>query len=114
VVALFDIAAEMLQRCGLDQKNAQSVLLPLVESTVKNLSGSEPARALTGTFSRGDLTTIRRHLEALALEGPAEALTAYRLLGQRSLMLMAKNGADPAILKRIANVLKRAPTKRGR
>lgn len=114
LVALFDIAAEMLQRCGLDQKNAQRVLLPLVESTVKNLSSSGPARALTGTFARGDLATIRKHLAALAGDGPAEALTAYRLLGQRSLMLMTMNGADPAILKQIADVLKRAPKNRRR
>ena len=65
--------------------------MPLLESTVANLSVSEPAKALTGTFARGDLVTVRRHLQALANnKGLGEALTAYKLLGRRSLELAGK------------------------
>src|SRR2546425_11842278 len=107
VVALFDIATEMLTRCGLNEANARRVLLPLVESTVRNLSSSEPARALTGTFARGDLATVRRHLAALSSDTLEDALVAYRLLGQRSLRLM-ENSADPRTLKQISRALKRS------
>ena len=48
----------MLTHAGLDPKTARRVLLSLLESTVANLSASEPARALTGTFARGDLATV--------------------------------------------------------
>ncbi len=108
MVALFDMAAEMLARCGLDQKKAHRVLMPLVESTVKNLLSSDPARALTGTFARGDLATVQRHLEALIANGLSDALRAYKLLGHRSLELAKRNGVNAALVKKIVNALDQA------
>jgi len=90
VTALVTLATEMLIQCGLDEKTARRVLLPLLESTVANLSVSEPATALTGTFARGDLVTVRRHLQALSNTRLTEALAAYKLLGRRSLELAEK------------------------
>jgi len=55
LVALFDLAAEMLSACGISKKSARQVLLPLVESTVNNLMVMNPEQALTGTFARGDI-----------------------------------------------------------
>lgn len=93
MVALFSIATEMLTQAGLNPKTARRVLLSLLESTVENLSASEPARALTGTFARGDLATVKRHLAALSGKELTEALASYKLLGKRSLEL-AKNNID--------------------
>jgi predicted short-subunit dehydrogenase-like oxidoreductase (DUF2520 family) len=105
IVALIDIAMEMLARCGLDRRDAQRVLLPLIKSTVNNLSISDPAHALTGTFARGDLATVKRQLAALNAEDLGEALGAYKLLGYRSLQLARKSGAPQALLKKIADTL---------
>jgi len=88
VVALFDISLEMLGRCGVPAHRARQVLVPLLESTVANLSTQNPAQALTGTFKRGDVATVQRHLNALESEKLREALRAYVLLGQRSLSLL--------------------------
>jgi len=85
VVALFDVALEMLAECGLKRETAHNILLPLIASTVRNLETKTPAESLTGTFSRGDLETVKRHLAAL--KGNPEALELYRLLGKRSLKL---------------------------
>ncbi|HKG97595.1 MAG TPA: Rossmann-like and DUF2520 domain-containing protein, partial [Pyrinomonadaceae bacterium] len=52
VVALFDVALEMLGQCGLTRKTARSILLPLIASTVRSLETKDPVQALTGTFSR--------------------------------------------------------------
>lgn len=109
MVALFDTARGMLVRCGLDQATARKVLMPLVESTVRNLSSSTPARALTGTFARGDLDTVNKHLDALISAGQTDALAAYRLLGKRSLKLLEENGGDAALLKRIHKILDGSP-----
>ncbi len=105
VVALFDIATEMLAHCGLNIKSARRVLLPLVESTIENLSTREPARAITGTLARADTETVAKHLESLHALASPDALMAYRLLGQRSLELARKNGADAGALKEIAKLL---------
>ena len=104
VTALVSLAADMLVQCGLDEKTARRILLPLLESTVANLSISEPAKALTGTFARGDLVTVRRHLQALSNERLTEALAAYKLLGRRSLAL-AKNKVDEDTRKQILREL---------
>src|SRR4029079_16256682 len=84
VVALFDVALEMLGECGLDRKTARGVLLPLIASTVRSLQTKTPEESLTGTFSRGDVETVKRHLAALKNKELAQALDLYRLLGQRS------------------------------
>lgn len=106
VVALFDIAIEMLLHCGLNRARARAVLMPLLRSTIENLSAHEPARALTGTFARADVTTVRRHLAALRQLSGREAYATYLLLGQRSLQLAESIGAaNVAASKEIALAL---------
>lgn len=102
VTALFDVALEMLGQCGLTRKQAQQVLLPLLASAVRNLEELDPARALTGTFARGDLETVKRHLDALKSNKPV--LEIYRVLGRRSLELAAPR-LDPAVVKRIKRLI---------
>jgi predicted short-subunit dehydrogenase-like oxidoreductase (DUF2520 family) len=111
VVALLDIAAGMLVRCGLSERRARAVLMPLVRSAVDNLSQSEPGRALTGTFARADTATVLRHLDTLDAPDLRDALAVYILLGQRSLQLAQANGANPAALKEIARALDKAAKK---
>lgn len=105
MVALFDIAAEMLTACGLNAQKARSVLTPLTRSTLENLSRLEPARALTGTFARADIATVRKHLEALRSSALHDALAAYILLGQRSLRLAKEGGLDVELLDAIGRIL---------
>ncbi len=102
VTALVDVALEMLGECGLSRKEAQAALLPLLASAVRNLEEMDPSRALTGTFARGDLETVKRHLQALKKN--KSALEIYRLLGLRSLELSAQR-LDPAVVKRIRRLI---------
>jgi len=104
-VALFDIASEMLAQTGLTEAKARKILLPLVESNARNLATVKPARALTGSFARGDLATVQRHLRALSVSGLKDALHVYRFLGVRSLKLAKETKADPQALKQIAELL---------
>ena len=66
LVALFDLAVELMVSSGVKWADARKMLLPLVESTVKNLQARPPATALTGTFARGDIGTVERHLKVLS------------------------------------------------
>ena len=106
LTALVDLATELLAACGLKQTSAREVLLPLVASAVHNLQVSAPEEALTGTFARGDVATVRRHLAALSGKKHAEALAVYKLLGLRSLRLAARNKVDPQRIKQIRSLLK--------
>jgi predicted short-subunit dehydrogenase-like oxidoreductase (DUF2520 family) len=108
MTALFDIAMEMLTHSGLTARRARAVLIPLLRSTVENLSTSDPAHALTGTFARADTSTVRRHLAALSSSALRDALAAYTLLGLRSLLLAGRAGANSEALKEIAMILTEA------
>jgi len=99
VVALFDVALEMLGECGLDRKTARAVLLPLIASTVRSLQTKSPEESLTGTFSRGDVETVKRHL---AVMRNSEIKNLYRKLGERSLRLA---GLDKNLERQIKKVL---------
>jgi predicted short-subunit dehydrogenase-like oxidoreductase (DUF2520 family) len=105
MIALFDIALEILGNAGLSRRRARQVLFPLVASTLANLAGQDPAAALTGTFKRGDAATVRRHLAALKAMGSKDALEAYLLLGKRSLALAASSNQTPAGHQEIARIL---------
>ena len=98
VVALFDIALEMLVQSGLTRKLARRILQPLLESTVRSLATKDPKEALTGTFSRGDVETVKRHLAALKEHKLSDALEQYCRLGKRSLKLTKKGTRITRIL----------------
>ena len=109
-VALFSLAAELLARCGLGDAGTRQVLLPLLASTLENLKSRAPDEALTGTFARADLRTVRKHLDALEGVGDVQGATAvYALLGERSLDMAARRRKfDPAVAEEIAALLRRA------
>jgi predicted short-subunit dehydrogenase-like oxidoreductase (DUF2520 family) len=94
MVALFDIALEMIKACGLSENQSRTILLPLVESTVSNLKSGPTSRALTGAFARGDLQTVIRHLQILSSRSLDMADAAYRLLGSRSIEIARRNAVS--------------------
>jgi len=105
IVALFDTALDMLERSGLKRDRAHEVLIPLLQSTMTNLIKSSPSESLTGTFSRGDVATVERHLKALAGKQLRDARELYRLLGRKSLALAEKKGWDKTTAKKIGKLL---------
>jgi predicted short-subunit dehydrogenase-like oxidoreductase (DUF2520 family) len=108
VVALFDTALDTLRRCGLTNTRAREVLLPLLRSTVENLSTQTPERALTGSFARADALTVVKHLEALHGLRDSDALDAYVALGEHSLKLALRAGASPEAVARVRRALSKA------
>ncbi|MBT8400814.1 MAG: DUF2520 domain-containing protein [Rhodothermia bacterium] len=63
VVTLVSVATELLEREGVTPSEFETLLGPLVRSAVQNISFEAPLEALTGPVSRGDITTVRNHLE---------------------------------------------------
>ncbi len=108
MTALMSLAIEMIERGGLSEARARKILLPLVESAVENLSLMSPSKALTGTFARGDVETVRRHLAAMNDRSLSEALAAYALLGRRSLELTRGTRREPETRAIICKLLQAA------
>lgn len=103
LVALVDVAIEMLSKCGLDAAQSKEILLPLVASTVENLNLQTTAEALTGTFARADTETFEKHMETLRENVTEEAVEIYLRLGERSVQLAGEQGADAEKLGELGN-----------
>lgn len=104
LVALLDVAFEMLSECGVPRAEVQNILLPLVKGTVLNLERHSPSEALTGPFARADVANFDSNLAAIEESSTPAARNLYLELGERSLDLAEKQGADPA---RIAELRER-------
>ncbi len=89
----------------MSESRAHEVLLPLLGSVADNLARHTPARALTGSFSRADVETVRKHLRALAELEDSDALAVYKLLGGHSLKLALDAGADAAAVEKVRRAL---------
>lgn len=96
LVALLDVAFEMLSECGVSKDDAKDILMPLVKGTVFNLEKQSASEALTGPFARGDIENFERNLSAIEKSASPLARQLYLELGARSLDLAEKQGADPA------------------
>jgi len=88
VVALGSIAERLIQK-SIPGKDL-SLLHPLLIQSVSNLAQSNPARALTGPVSRGDVQTVSKHLEMLNQD--SDMLKAYKLLGAEAIRIVENNG----------------------
>jgi predicted short-subunit dehydrogenase-like oxidoreductase (DUF2520 family) len=87
--ALFDVAVEMLSKCGVTQKEAAHILLPLLHSAARNLERQSPEEALTGSFARLDIAAFERHLASFKpLSKPVIQL--YYELAERSLDIVER------------------------
>jgi predicted short-subunit dehydrogenase-like oxidoreductase (DUF2520 family) len=88
-VALLYTAISLLGKCGIGEDQAKKVLWPLLEGTLHNVNKIDIFDALTGPVTRGDLTTIRKHLREL--EKSPSAHRIYIDLAKQALE-MAKRG----------------------
>ncbi|HEY6014639.1 MAG TPA: DUF2520 domain-containing protein, partial [Candidatus Limnocylindrales bacterium] len=90
-VALLDAIAELGRVAGLDETGAVAIYGGLVEQTLGNARALGIARALTGPMVRGDVGTIRRHLEVLTREAP-DVLPLYRAIAEREVAIAESRG----------------------
>jgi predicted short-subunit dehydrogenase-like oxidoreductase (DUF2520 family) len=105
LVTLQHEAARLFVSAGLPANNAVPLFLPLVETTLANIARQGTVDALTGPLSRGDVTTIAGHLQALTEEAP-DLLPLYRGLGLATLDLVRRRGeVSPATMEELAAVL---------
>ncbi len=100
-VALIDTAMEMMSACGLTADRSMEILMPLIDSTLANLKRQTPQDALTGTYARGDIAGIERHLDALAENVSENALDIYLELAERSISLAENRGLSPEIAEQM-------------
>lgn len=90
-VALLDTIRALGAAAGLDEPTAIEVYGSLVRQGLANSARLGVAGALTGPVLRGDVGTVRRHLEAIGRAAP-DTLDLYRAAARRQLSIARARG----------------------
>lgn len=80
MVALLHSATQVFGECGIEEKAALAALRPILEGTLQNILEQGTKKALTGPISRGDIQTVRTHVDNLDAFLPKEG-KLYKALG---------------------------------
>ena len=108
VITLLNQAVELWQSFGIEREDTIRALLPLLRGTAASVERSGLAQGLAGTYSRGDIGTLEKHLAELARVGP-DALHLYCELGLRSIPLgLERGGYDETRAEAMRVLLRRA------
>ncbi|WP_446899715.1 Rossmann-like and DUF2520 domain-containing protein [Clostridium sp. LBM24168] len=83
VLSLLNIGCEYLKNCGIDEKDCMNSLMPLIENNIANIKNKGFLGALTGPVERGDIETLKCHLDIM----PYEDLELYRRLSMNLVKL---------------------------
>ncbi|MGI9078205.1 MAG: DUF2520 domain-containing protein [Gemmatimonadaceae bacterium] len=101
--ALLWLAERTFVSAGIDAVAAHSAARSLFLASAANLLHEHGVAVLTGPVARGDVATVRLHLEALADQ--PELLAAYRILSRTLLPTARQQGANQADVERISHLL---------
>ena len=80
MIGLVKESVDILGRCGFAPDDALAALTPLIRGNVQHILEDGLESSLTGPLERGDLTTIRKHLDSLETE---EEKQLYTLLSRK-------------------------------
>jgi predicted short-subunit dehydrogenase-like oxidoreductase (DUF2520 family) len=92
LVTLMDYGGSLLSTIGINEKEGYKALLPLIEGTIHNIHHLGTKNALTGPIARGDVGTIKKHIEAL--KEHEAALAFYKVMGLKTIELAEKKNKN--------------------
>ncbi len=103
MIALGWTASRLLGAAGIEENAAAGMLFPLTQGTLQNVKNLGPQKALTGPILRGDVATVRKHLEALRDDPPARGV--YLVMGKQILRLAEKSGLPAGRVRSLRRLL---------
>ncbi len=65
VCGLIAESTELLTQCGFSEKEALDAIRPLAMANINRIFDTDPVTALTGPVERNDVSTVKKHLNAL-------------------------------------------------
>lgn len=102
-VVLLALAEQLLSDTGIDADHARRALRPLFHAAAENVGSRDAAKVLTGPVVRGDVGTVRGHLDAL--RDDPDVLDVYRVLARAAISVAREAGTDAAKLAAIRELL---------
>jgi predicted short-subunit dehydrogenase-like oxidoreductase (DUF2520 family) len=91
VCGLIAESTELLTQCGFSEKEALDAIRPLAMANINRIFDTDPVTALTGPVERNDVSTVKKHLDALGEETDADI---YRALSRKLADMAAKRHSD--------------------
>ncbi len=79
LVSTVFMGVKLLERAGIPQDKAMEALMPLIKGTCGNIRELGVPQALTGPISRGEVSTVKKHLDDIKKKLP-EVLIPYTSL----------------------------------
>ncbi len=106
LVTLVKLATDLWQSFNIPQSQATQALLPLIRGTIHNIDTVGIPQCLTGPIARGDIETIKKHLDALQKVAPA-LVSTYRELGRQTIpVALAKGKINQHQAEELQDILK--------
>ena len=113
LTALAAVAAQLWEHLGMDRAQGVKALAPMMRQVSVNLESSGVPGAVAGPYARGDIGTVRKHLEALHSRAP-EVLPLYCELALAALPYALEKGTlAPGRLQEIRELVERFKAKTG-
>ena len=79
VTGAIHIAIQLLKECGFNESDARKLLAPVSLGNINSVLADGTVKALTGPVERGDISTIKKHLDVL---GDESIIKIYKELGR--------------------------------
>lgn len=92
LVSLIHFGEEVASAIGFSEEQAREAFRPLIKGTLSNIANQGSLKSLTGPISRGDVGTLKMHLENLDAVS-VEQRSLYAELGRYTARLALKKGS---------------------
>ncbi|MSU03057.1 DUF2520 domain-containing protein [Tissierella sp. DSM 105185] len=104
LVTLLDYGFSILKHIGLSEELAINSFSPLIDSSINNIKNLGTKNSLTGPISRGDINTIRKHLDSFEVNDFKNTLL-YKELGISTVKLAEGKNLDEKVALQILKLL---------
>lgn len=106
-VTLMNKSVNLFKKVNIDEKIGTEGLIKLVKGTLNNIERLGTEMALTGPISRGDVSTVKDHIESMR-KYASDTLELYKTLGIYTLEVALKKGSiDKDKAKKIKEILEK-------
>src|SRR5690625_886762 len=107
LITLIDASTETGSLGGMDKEQVREALYPLVQTSLKNMKSASFEEAVSGPIARGDIETVKHHLQLL--EQRKELKAFYAALGLQTVEKAEETGKlEQAFADKLRALFKKA------
>ena len=107
LVTLINYAVLIHKKIGIKPEDSLKGLIGLVEGTVGNIKKMGAEKALTGPIARGDVSTIREHIEDFSKYFNRGDINLYKIMGRETTRIAHSNKwIDKRTARELKGILK--------